>query len=123
MEYFKSKQDKPRSENNYFHKTKINQESSAVQEPSMPQFEKKIHSKHFLYFYPYILRNNEKVIQIKLYDYFRFTSFYILHNNTIAVSRTFRIKIVYCKIEKQHVNKPKTEQNTQCLYKTDFYDG
>lgn len=82
MEYFKSKQVKPRSENNYFHKTKI------YQEPSMPQFEKKFHSKHFLYFYSYILRNNEKVIQIKLYDYFRFTRFYILHKHKYLQSQS-----------------------------------
>lgn len=76
MEYFKSKQVKPRSENNYFHKTKI------YQEPSMPQSREKISFQaFFFYFYSYILRNNEKVIQIKLYDYFRFTSFYILHNH------------------------------------------
>lgn len=69
MEYFKSKQDKPRSENNPFSQNAI------YQELSMLQYSQKNHFKQFLNFNSYMLKINAKFLSNLLYHYFRFTSF------------------------------------------------
>lgn len=69
MEYFKSKQDKPRSENNPF------SQNAKYQELSMLQYSQKNHFKQFLNFNSYMLKINAKFLSNLLYHYFRFTSF------------------------------------------------
>lgn len=75
MEYFKSKQDKPRSENNPF------SQNAKYQELSMLQYSQKNHLKQFLNFNSYMLKINAKFLSkfiISLFSFYKFLIYYAI---------------------------------------------